>query len=150
MILRGPLQNLKEENKEVFQQGVEFKCLLRLSGKFVTLTCKIVGLADWAEPSCGLTKAVWPEGFSCRTQILRCSRGQNFLVVPVEERIFYATTLHSNCSYKEYTVPVGPHWGFNKTNGKAPTDRVWPTATPALEVILHYIEKEENFQPIEL
>lgn len=96
------------------------------------------------------TKTVWPEGLSCRIQILRCYRGKNFPVLPAEERIFYATTQNSNCSYKVYTVFVGPHWGFNKTNGKAPTDRVWPTATSALEVILHYMEKEENFQPIKL
>lgn len=62
-----------------------------------------------------------------------------FLVLPVEERIFYATTLNSNCTYKVFTVLVGPHWGFNKANGKAPTDRVWLTAASALEVILYYI-----------
>lgn len=52
------------------------------------------------------------------------------------EKIFYATTLNLTCSYKIYIVLIGPHWGFNEANGKAPTDRVWPSATSVPEVIM--------------
>ena len=83
-----------------------------------------------------MRKTAWPERLSYRIQIQRCSRGHNFPVLSVGERIFYATTLNLTCSYKVYTVLVGPHWGFNEANGKAPTDRVWPSATSAPEVIL--------------
>lgn len=112
---------------------MEFKCLLRSSSKVIHSHLQNWGLTNWAHH---LTrKRAWPEGLSYRIQIQRCSKGHNFLVTSVGERIFCATTLNLTVC----TVLVGPHWGFNEASGKAPTDGVWPLATSAPEVILLHI-----------